>query len=218
MKLLLTLTFGILFSANLLGQETDSPFPSQLLSGPMLGHTTSSMATIWVETDKSAEVKVHYWVESGSQPIVQGVAQGQTSEETPHVGTVKLENLPARGLVHYELEIDGQAVRPQTVQSFILMPAPGSTANFSVAIGSCINAIRVPLQPIWTQVAIYRPDALLLIGDNNYMPMRPSAYEAPESTVKYALGRYHRYLRDVPGLRSVLATTPTYAIWDDHDF
>src|SRR5690606_8256448 len=121
-------------------------------------------------------------------------------------------------LVHYELEIDGQAVRPQTVQSFIVMPAPESTADFSVAIGSCINAIRVPLQPIWTQVAIYRPDALLLIGDNNYMPMRPSAYEAPESTVRFALGRYHRYLMDVPCLRSVLATTPTYAIWDDHDF
>src|SRR5690606_2805989 len=183
MKLLLTLTFGILISANLVGQAVDHPLPSQLLSGPMIGHTNSSMATIWVETDKPAEVKVHYWVEAGSQPIVQGVAQGQTNEEAPHVGTVKLENLPARGLVHYELEIDGQAVRPQTVQSFRLLPAMEATSSFSVAIGSCMNPINVPLQPIWTQVAIYRPDVLMLIGDNNYMPMRTSAYEAPESTV-----------------------------------
>jgi alkaline phosphatase D len=98
------------------------------------------------------------------------------------------------------------------------MPDPESAADFKVAFGSCINPIRVPLQPIWTQVAIYNPDAFLLIGDNNYMPMRPSAYEAPESTVAFAMARYHRYLRDIPGLRSVLATTPTYAIWDDHDF
>lgn len=218
MKLFLHISLGILLSANTLGQENSIKLPAQLLSGPLVGHTTSSMANIWVETNKTAEVKVHYWVESGAHPIFKDVAQGRTSEEAPHVGIVKLENLPARGILHYELEIDGQAIRPQTVQSFNLMPAPESPANFKVAFGSCINPIRVPLQPIWTQVAVFNPDALLLIGDNNYMPMRPGAYEAPESTINFALARYHRYLRDIPGLRSVLATTPTYAIWDDHDF
>lgn len=218
MKLLLTIFLGILLFTNLFGQENEIQLPAQLMSGPMVGHTTSSLATIWVETNKTAEVKVHYWVESGSLPIFQGVAQGRTSEQAPHTGVVKLEDLPARGLVHYELEIDGQADRPQTVQSFIMMPDPELIPNFKVAFASCINTIRVPLQPIWTQVAIYRPDALMLIGDNNYMPMRSPAYDAPESTINFALSRYHRYLRDVPGLRSVLATTPTYAIWDDHDF
>lgn len=218
MKLFINLSLGILLSANMFGQENSIKLPAQLLSGPLVGHTTSSMANIWVETNKTAEVKVHYWVESGTHPIFKDVAQGRTSEEAPHVGIVKLENLPARGILHYELEIDGQAIRPQTVQSFNLMPAPESPANFKVAFGSCINPIRVPLQPIWTQVAVFNPDALLLIGDNNYMPMRPGAYEAPESTINFALARYHRYLRDIPGLRSVLATTPTYAIWDDHDF
>lgn len=218
MKLFTTLFFCILLTSNLVGQENHIQLPPQLLSGPMVGHTTSSLANIWLETDKAADVKVHYWVESGSSPIVKGVAGGRTSEEAPHVGTVILDNLPARGILHYELEIDGQAVRPQTVQSFMLMPEPETTADFKVAFASCINPIRVPLQPIWTQVAIFNPDALLLIGDNNYMPMRPGAYEAPESTVNFALTRYHRYLRDIPGLRTVLATTPTYAIWDDHDF
>ena len=99
-----------------------------------------------------------------------------------------------------------------------MMPAPELPANFKVAFTSCVNPIRVPIQPIWTQVGVLRPDALLLIGDNNYMPMRPEAYEAPESTVFYALARYHRYLRDVPGLRSILSSIPTYGIWDDHDF
>lgn len=218
MKFLFTLCFGISLVVHSFGQDNLSQASGQLLSGPMVGHTTSSMASIWVETDQPSEVKIHYWVESGSMPIFQRFAQGRTDEDAPHTGTIKLEDLPARGLVHYELEIDGKAIRPQTVQSFILMPDAESLPDFKVAFASCINTIRVPLQPIWTQVAIYRPDALFLIGDNNYMPMRTSAYEASESTVKFALGRYHRYLRDVPGLRSVLATTPTYGIWDDHDF
>ena len=195
------------------------PASAQLLSGPMIGHTTSTTATVWVETAGPADVRVHYWVEAGSRPIDRGTASARTNQEPPHTGVVTLEGLPARGLVHYELEVDGRPVRPETVQSFKLLPdAETPAANFSVAFASCIRPIDVPLQPVWEQVAVYQPNALLLIGDNNYMPMRPSAYEAPESTVAYALARYHRYLRDLPGLRSVLATTPTYAIWDDHDF
>src|SRR5680860_237604 len=108
MKFLVSLTLVILLSSNVFGQE--SKLPGHLLSGPMVGHTTSSMANIWIETNKPAEVKVHYWVESGSSPIFKEVAQGRTSEEAPHVGTVILENLPANGLLHYELEIDGQAI------------------------------------------------------------------------------------------------------------
>jgi alkaline phosphatase D len=191
---------------------------AQLLSGPMVGHTTSSEATIWVETDIPAEVKVHYWFDSGAQPVVRGTAAGKTDREAPHVGTIKLEGLSPRAQVHYELEINGRAVRPETVQSFIMMPAQESSANFKVAFASCMNPIRVPIQPVWTQVGVFRPDVLLLIGDNNYMPNRPEAYEAPQSTISYALARYHRYLRDLPGLRSILSSTPTYGIWDDHDF
>ena len=193
--------------------------PAQLLSGPMVGHTSSSAAAVWVETDRPAAVDVHYWVEAGAQPIVRGVASGRTDEELPHTGVVRLEGLPNGGIVHYELEIEGRAVRPETAQTFTLLPAAGEdAADFTVAFASCMNPSRVPIQPIWTQVGVFRPDALLLIGDNNYMPMRPGAYETDEGTVSYAMARYHRYLRDLPGLRSVLATTPTYAIWDDHDF
>src|SRR5690554_4311137 len=168
MKSLISLTLGILLSANIFGQENQSRIPAQLLSGPMIGHTTSSQTNIWVETDKSADVKVHYWVESGSSPIFKGMAQVKTNSEAPYTGVINMANLPARGIVHYELEIDGQAVRPQTVQSFRLLPDEESTSSFTVAIGSCMNPIRVPLQPIWTQVGVFRPDVLMLIGDNNY--------------------------------------------------
>jgi alkaline phosphatase D len=193
-------------------------YPAQLLSGPMVGPATSTSASVWLETDRPAEVAVHYWVEHGSDPLVRGTATVRTNAEAPHVGVAALEPLPERGLVHYELAIDGRTVRPQTPQAFQLPPAPNASSSFSVAFASCTNPIRVPVQPIWTQIGVYRPDVLLLIGDNNYMPMQAGAYEAPDSTMRYAMARYHRFLRDLPGLRSVIATTPTYAIWDDHDF
>ncbi len=190
----------------------------QLLSGPMLGPATSSSATVWLEADGPADVAVHYWVEHGDEPLVRGTARGRTNATAPHVAVVALDELPAGGLVHYEIALDGRLVRPSTAQVVRLPPAPGDASSFSVAFASCSNPSRVPIQPIWTQVGIFRPDALLLIGDNNYMPMRTGAYDVPDSTMWWAMTRYHRFLRDLPGLRSVLATTPTYAIWDDHDF
>jgi len=77
---------------------------------------------------------------------------------------------------------------------------------------------RVPIQPVWARVARHNPAALLLIGDANYMPNHPGAYETPEEVALHAMAGYHRTLRDVEGLRTLMASYPTYAIWDDHDF
>jgi len=199
-----------------------------LLSGPMVGHTTSTSARIWIETDRPATVRVNYWLEprvqyrvSLREPMVKGFAEGRTAQTAPHTGVVELTGLKPGWLVYYELELDGVPVRPATPQVFSLFPEPdesGEPREFSVAFASCMFPARVPVQPIWRQVALHRPDALLLIGDNNYMANNPEAYETSEEVVSYAMARYHRYLRDLPDLRSLIATTPTYGIWDDHDF
>jgi len=204
---------------------------AELLSGPMIGHTTTESAKIWLETDRPAEVRITYWQEpriqygrSLSQPIVKGEAQTRTSETTPHVGIVQLKELNPGWLIYYEVELDGRLIRPRGPQVFSLMPPTvvrenqEQPPNFSVAFASCMFPARVPVQPIWSQVSLYRPDALMLIGDNNYMPNQPEAYETDIDTVAFAMARYHRFLRDIPGLTTLLATTPTYGIWDDHDY
>ncbi|MCP4046966.1 MAG: alkaline phosphatase family protein [Gammaproteobacteria bacterium] len=204
---------------------------SELLSGPMVGHTTTDSARIWLETDQPSEVRILYWQEpriqykkSLEEPIKRGVAKGTTNKAAPHVGVVELEGLNPGWLIYYEVELDGKPIRPQTPQAFSLMPPPverdgeEQPPDFSVAFSSCMFPAGVPVQPIWEQIGSYRPDALMLIGDNNYMPNHAAAYETDVDTITYALQRYHRYLRDVPGLRSLIATTPTYGIWDDHDY
>lgn len=207
---------------------SEASWGQELLSGPMVGHTTSTSARIWVETDRRAEVTVRFWQEprvaltrSLGEPMRLGVARGWTSADPPHTGMVELEGLQAGWMVYYELELDGKAQRPQTPQVFSLFPPRDHGADppsFSVAFASCMFPGRVPVQPIWDQVSLRRPSALMLIGDNNYMPNHPSAYETSSEVVAYAMGRYHRFLRDLPGLRTLLATTPTYGIWDDHDY
>lgn len=211
---------------------TPALYAAELLSGPMVGHTTPTSAKIWVETSEPALIKVHYWLEPRYQygrsfgvPVVRGSAEGRTAAAFPHTGVIELQNLKTGWLVYYELEIDGRLRRPETPQVFSLMPPllpnenrPNELANFSVALASCSYPARVPVQPVWEQLAMHRPAALMLIGDNNYMPEDAGAYDIPEEDARYMMSRYHRFLRDLPGLRTVLATTPTYGTWDDHDF
>jgi alkaline phosphatase D len=204
----------------------------ELLSGPVVGHTTATSARIWVETNQPATVTVTYWQEPRTQysgtlgePMQLGSAEGRTAANAPHTGVIQLDNLQEGWLIYYELAINGTPVRPHSPQAFWLLPPETyrrgqeeRIPDFSVAFTSCMFPARVPLNRIWEQVASYRPSALLLIGDNNYMPGLPGAYDTSEDVIRHTMHRYHRNLRDMPGLRTLLATTPIYSIWDDHDF
>jgi alkaline phosphatase D len=62
---------------------------------------------------------------------------------------------------------------------------------------------------MWNTIASRQPDALLQLGDNVYidLPEQPGA-----------LHRYTYYQRQSrPEYRKLVASTPVYAIWDDHD-
>lgn len=205
---------------------------AELLAGPMVGHTTATSAKIWIETDRAAAVRIEYWIEPRLQDdhtfgetIVRGYADGHTGVTAPHTGVVELTNLKPGWLVYYEIHIDGRPIRALTPQAFSLMPPvvpepnrPDEIVEFIVAFGSCMYPARIPIQPIWGQIAKHHPAAFLFIGDNNYMPNHAGAYATSRETVRYIMARYHRSLRNMPGVRTLIATVPSYGIWDDHDF
>lgn len=198
----------------------------------MVGHTTQTSARIWVETDRPAEITVDYWEEPRllydpmvRQPIRKGSAAGRTADEFPHTGVVELTGLNPGWLIHYSLKVADRPVRALSTQIFSLFPPavpddrdPDSPGEFSIAFGSCNFPGRIPIQPIWAQVARRRPIAFLFIGDNNYMPDVPEAYETSVDDVRYMMADTHRTLRNVAGVRELIASTATYGIWDDHDF
>lgn len=212
-----------------------TPAPAQaasLIAGPLVGHTTTTSATIWVETDVAAAVRIDYWVEPRimfhrtlREPMSRGSSEGRTESMFPFTCTIILSDLPPGRLIYYDVYVDGTIVAPRTVQVFPLMPPvsisetePERITEFTVAFGSCNLPARVPVQSIWSQVARFRPAAFLFIGDNNYMPGKAEGFDLPEGSVREIMSLYHRRFRQVPGLRDIVATTPSYGIWDDHDF
>ncbi len=195
----------------------------ELLAGPMVSHTTDNSAVIWVETDRSAEVKVDYWASPGKKvPLVGGTAKGRTSRTPPHTGVVEITGLRPRTQVRYGVFLDAEPVRSLTPQVFYTMPQVHPDSNdvpgFTVAFGSCVSPARQPVQPIWAEVAQHRPEAFLYIGDIGYMPGNADGYGDNRSLVRKAIAGYHREIRYLSGLRTLMATTPSYGIWDDHDY
>ena len=205
---------------------------ASLIAGPLVGHTTTTSSSIWVETDAAATVRIDYWVEprimfhrTFKEPMSRGSAEARTESTFPYTCTIALSDLPPGRLIYYDVYVDGTIIAPRTVQVFPLMPPesiletePERITEFTVAFGSCNLPARVPVQSIWSQVARFRPAAFLFIGDNNYMPGKAEGFDLPEGSVREIMSLYHRRFRQVPGLRDIVATTPSYGIWDDHDF
>lgn len=205
---------------------------ARILAGPMVGHTTTTSARIWVETDQPSEITIDYWQDPRvlyddgiPAPISHGAAKGHTASAFPHTGVIELSGLTPGGLIHYDVYVDGRPIRPLSPQVFSLMPPevpdpqePDELAEFNIAFGSCNFTARIPIQNLWAQVVRYRPMAFLFIGDNNYLPSHADAWNIEENDARIFIADMHRSLRDITGVRELMASTPSYGIWDDHDY
>lgn len=203
---------------------------AELIAGPMIGHTTPYSAKIWIETDAPATVQINYMVNTSNYyarpwkftPMEKGSAQAETTKEFPYIAVVELTDLKPRSEVRYDVLIEGRTIRPLNPQVFYPMPIETENVEngteFMVAFSSCMYPSWVPHQPIWHKALQFRPSAFLYIGDMNYMPQKKSEYETDLETIRYSMAAYHREVRQLPGVRALMATTPSYGIWDDHDF
>lgn len=75
-----------------------------------------------------------------------------------------------------------------------------------IALGSCAKQDR-PM-PIWSAVSGFKPDVLLLLGDNVYGDTEDMAV---------LRGKYDLLAAD-RGFGAIRNTVPIVAIWDDHDY
>lgn len=75
-----------------------------------------------------------------------------------------------------------------------------------ISFGSCADATRP--QPIWEPILARNSDLFILLGDNIYADTRDQAVLA----AKYA------ELAAIPGFAKLRASTPVFAVWDDHDY
>lgn len=194
--------------------------PSGLLrSGPMLADVTPTSARVWAEATRAVTYCVEVRQAGGSSAWLNAGKFGAASKlqltDSGNRGVAQLFDLSPDTAYEYRLlNSQGHALPDRHGQIFRTAPSNGTPRDFRVAFGSCAGEWGVdPSQPIFTAIDALNPDMFLWLGDNTYFTVQAREWEDPTLMEQ----RWSR-ARAMPNLQSLLAHTPHYAIWDDHDY
>ena len=186
------------------------PVPGKpfLHAGPMVGHVDDGSAHLWAKASNAAELsfKIGRSADLADGRIVKGP---QLSEATAFTGQVVIEGLEPATRYYYVPLLDGEPALVPPYPAFVTAPEAGTTGRLRVAFGSCVGSRGYNAAAAFGEMAARRNfDLLLMLGDNHY-----------GNTTEPALLRdYYFMLRTVDGFTQLIRHTPTYAIWDDHDY
>lgn len=176
-----------------------------LVHGPRLGHVQDTAVIVWLRTDSSRQVQLEIsryedFRESSTSAVV------TTQADREFTARLEMNDLEPDQTYYYRIRI-GLQVAGETF-SFQTMPPTAKPARFSVAFGG--GAAFIPWHHrMWSTLAKQQLSAFFFLGDNVYIDYPDRPY----------IQQYCYYRRQSePRFREMTASTPTYAIWDDHDF
>ncbi len=179
---------------------------SPMVHGPMIGSVTDHSALFWVRTAMECEVMIDVFHPKVGDAIGLSELKFLTDATKDYTGTIEIRGLQPDTRYTYNVCIDGKKMAEGL--EFRTMPKAGDPAKFSIAFGG--GAGYTPkFEHMWTTIAKRGPSALLLLGDNVYI-------DDPEHQLTNDYCYYRR--QSQPLWRSLVARTPVYAIYDDHDF
>lgn len=179
--------------------------PADLVHGPMMGAVTDTGASVWLRTAKAGSVVI--LVRDAASRAIVLEAFGRTSPETDFTTVVQLKGLKPANRYRYEVLVDGRKQKADNTRFRTTAPA-GTGGKTRIVFGG--GAGYVPMwERMWDTIGKRKPDALLMLGDNVYI-------DAPKETLTTRYCYYRRQSR--PEWRRLVAATPVYAIYDDHDF
>ncbi|MFN0050146.1 MAG: alkaline phosphatase D family protein [Cytophagales bacterium] len=203
--------------------NTTLALAQSIQSGPMLGYSEMREVLIWLQTDKPANVKAAYWVNSipGTKYFTDEI---RTSKDQAFTAKLIADKVQPSNTYSYEVYVNNKLQKfayPLTFQSKKLWLWRTDAPDFTMALGSC-TYVAEPVYDrpgdsyggnyeIFTSIYNKKPDLMLWLGDNTYLR------EADWDT---KTGIYHRYThsRSLKQMQPLLANAHNYAIWDDHDY
>jgi alkaline phosphatase D len=175
-----------------------------LVHGPMVGSVTHQSAQFWVRTQGEMDVNVAVQkLGHGSSPTRKNATQTRSGND--FTGIVRVDGLEPNTEYSYSVTVRGLVFEGGT---FRTAPAPGKPAKFHLAFGGGAGFVP-PHEKVWNTILDRKPHLLLMLGDNVYI-------DQPTSSHRNLYTYYRRQSR--PEWRKLVANTPTFSIWDDHDF
>ncbi|GAA1146604.1 alkaline phosphatase D family protein [Ornithinicoccus hortensis] len=220
---------------------------SSLVLGPMLRHTDTTSAAVWVETRRAAQVSVHAGTDEDGSPRVWRAPTFRVHGH--HYALVEVTGLRPGERTAYRVEVDGAPAWPPPDDPF--PPAELHTLTgdeeVNLAFGSCrtsvphdrahhlthgVDALRTLALAVagGERPDVGVPDLLLLLGDQVYadatseamqefIASRRSLDEEPGTELADYAEYAHLYSLawSEPALRWLFSWLPSLMIFDDHD-
>jgi len=175
-----------------------------LTHGPMVGHTTDTTVLIWIRADSLCEMQVRLTPKSRGKTIVSETVR--LTEEDNFCGSAEVRGLSPRATYSYHVFLNNKEQPCPVRQEFTTFASPQKPCIVRIGFG---HSLRGPgAQMIWRAIKTKKPDMFILMGDNIYS----------DSTEPAKQRRMFLQFRADPYFRAFGATTPIYAVWDDHDY
>ncbi len=177
----------------------------RLLHGPMLGGVSSSEASFWARTSGENTLTIRCY-DAADQLVAEASSQAKATAD--YTAVVSVSGLKADTEYRYETLIDGDLVAVDAPLRVRTYPSEDQASSFRLGLGGCAGYTPI-YERMWSTIASHDLDAMLMLGDNVYIDIA----EMPGAFHDYT---YYRRQSN-PDFRKLVAATPMYSIWDDHD-
>lgn len=200
------------------------PASLDLTHGVASGDVTATEAVIWARANGEGTLLLEY----ATTPEFDHARVGgtvQISATTDFTGTFILTALQPATRYYFRVHAQGVKDAVNELGSFVTAPEAGQAHEVAFLWGGDLGGqgfCRQPEYTIFTPMKALAADFFIFGGDTVYADSRcPSPPNAPGSDFRAStqeeFWRKHRYQREDQPLRELLAVTPVYAIWDDHE-
>ena len=179
-----------------------------LALGPMLGHTTSTNARVWVRASEPARVAVRI---STNADLSRGrsIPGARLTTNNANAGEVLLTGLQPNTQYYYTVLLDGDSALTQPYPSFTTPSAEGTGGRVRFAFTSCVGFKGYHSAAGYADMATRTNiDLLFMLGDNHYANTNDIDVQR----------RFYADQRRQSGWRELTSRVATYGIWDDHDY
>ncbi len=173
---------------------------TELVHGPLVGAVTDTSAKVWLRTAGKQPVDVVLLTDSKEQRQT-----ATPTAETDYTVELVFDNLQPSAAYQISVEI---AEKKVAEGAFRTRQSPNDPGRLSIVLGGGAG-FTPQYEKMWATIENQQPDALFLLGDNVYI-------DDPEHQLTNDYIYYRR--QSQPEWRSLVSKTPTYAIYDDHDF
>lgn len=213
------ITLPRLFTLILFMLSTNGMLFADIIAGPMLANAEMREATIWVQTDAPAVIRVKYQNENNN---AWWSLPAETNPNLANTTTIKLRQIEPGQQYQYRIEVDGEITQlGGNFKSPDFYHERTPPPDIRIAVGGAHYAVQENYEPpyqilgggysIFNTILKNKPDYMIWTGNTAHLR------ESDWTTQSGYLKRYTT-ARAVPELQRLLANVPHVATWAQHEY